>query len=567
MIGSKVRLEDPLANAFIQMNQSKPGKRWPLWGMVALILVIYAFLTPVLFDHRAWPFDSDEAVHAIEGLQPAASLRNGRIGDMVQQLYFHRWYPPLLSLYLMPFLAILGPVYWAARFPLLLLFLVNLALLYRVGRLISGRAVGGMAVASLGATSPVLLVHALLCMEEMPAMTGLLLVVAAYVLWTRGKLGPRWTGIALAVTFVARISLGVFTAVALVTAYGMGRGRPGDKVRTVAQLIGPLAITALVWWAHPYKWQGLTDYFQASAPGQPSFTWSLVVHHWLQLLSMHTPGLLVGILVVVSVLMSIRWWRKPPVRFLLVLLLVVWSALVLKRQLAPRLFLPALVPAFLLTGLQVGALAEKSARTAARFPPWTRQVLIGGLGLYLVAVIGVRALTFPFVVEVVLESDPHSEEARAWIAQHVSADRVLLINPWDHFSAPGLSWYLAQRRWPGWEPGQVYGVELRDPSEQPEAVADFQKAAMDAQGATIVHLGNVPVAEAGAWWAYQASLVACWDGEWEATKAFRVRVWDGRMEEEVLAHPLRFLREQDRKGARQALWYLLNWEVNIAICG
>ena len=124
-----------------------PRKRWPLWGMLALILVTYAFLIPVLFAHRAWPFDSDEAIHAIEGLQAAADLRNGRIGDLVQHLYLHRWYPPLLSLYLTPFLAILGPSYWAARLPLLLLFPVNLALLYRVGRLASRRPEGGMAVA------------------------------------------------------------------------------------------------------------------------------------------------------------------------------------------------------------------------------------------------------------------------------------------------------------------------------------------------------------------------------------------------------------------------------------
>ena len=345
----------------MQFHQARTAtrERWLLWSMVGLILIVYGFLMSVLFTYRDWPFDSDEAVHAIEGLQLAADLRVGQIGEFFHDLYFHRWYPPLLSAYLTPFLAVLGPAFWAARYPLLLLVPLNLALLYRVARLLWQRWEAGIVAVLLGATSPVLWMLGLLSMEETIAMTGLLLVSAAYAQSLRGKLNWLWVGLALALTLLARTSTGAFTSLALLLSCLTQPWTLRKKTRVTAQLFGPPAITAFIWWVHPLKIQGLTDYFLASAPQQSAVTWSLLTHYWGQILSTHTAGWGIGLIVIVSIILSVRQWRDPVVRFLLILFLITWASLVLKRQLAPRLFFTALTPAFLLTALQAGVFAGR----------------------------------------------------------------------------------------------------------------------------------------------------------------------------------------------------------------
>jgi hypothetical protein len=542
------------------------GEHRLLWGMVALTLVTYALLMSVLFAYRTWPFDSDEAIHALEGLQLTKDLRGGQIADLAAHLYFHRWYPPLLSIYLMPFLAILGPSYWAARYPQLLLFLVNLALLYRVGRLLWRRWQAGIVAALLGATSPMLWMLALLCMEEPLAMTGLLLVIAGYARAVRQKLPWLWTGVALLFTLFARISTGAFMAIALLVACWFQPGRLKEKTRTTSQVFGPLAVGALIWWAHPYKLQNLRDYFLASTPRQSSITWPLLTHYWGQLLTTHTVGWIVGLILLVSIFLSLLRWREPVVRLLLALILIAWGALVIKRQLAPRLFFAALPPAFLLTGFQAGVLADRMKLRRTGIVRLMRGVLLGGLALYFLVAVGIRVLAFPFLMEVAYETDLPGEDARAWIAQQATEAKIFLVNGWDQFSAQALTWFRANLYWPHWDGERVVGFDLKDPEKRPDRVDDFQRAVVDSPGATIVHLGNTPVPDAGAWWAYQASLSACWDGEWEATTAFWVRIWDGGLEREILAHPVRFLRQADRELARQSLWYSLLVEVHIATC-
>jgi 4-amino-4-deoxy-L-arabinose transferase-like glycosyltransferase len=534
--------------------------------MVALILVTYAILVPVLFAYRTWPFDGDESVHATAGLQLAADLRGGRIGDLITNAYFQRWYPPLLSIYLAPFLSMFGPSYWAARFPLLLLLPVNLALLYRVGRLIWQRWEPGVVAVLLGATCPIAWMLALLCMEEGLAMTGLLLLVAGYTLAARGERSWLWPGVTLAVTFLARISTGAFAGIALCVACWTGRGTLREKAKVTGQLLGPLTVTAFFWWAHPDKLLGLQDYFLASTPRQSSFTWPLLTNSWWQLLSTYTVGWAVGTVAIASIALSLVRWKEPVVRFLLSLFLVTWSALVLQRQLAPRLFFAASPSAFLLTGYWATNLFTKVKKRMVNRRQSVRNILIGGFALYFLAAVTIRRLSFPFLMEVAYEADPRSAEARAWIAQRTRTEKVFLVNGWDQFSASALSWYLAGLKWPHWEIEDVVHIELQDPAESPEAVTVFQEAVQASPEAKIVHLGNTPVPQAGAWWAYRASLTACWDGEWQATAGFLIKLWDDQLAREILAHPMHFVLERDRAAARQSLWYDLFFEVHIATC-
>lgn len=545
-------------------NTSTQDRRL-MWGIGILILVIYALLLSVLFAQRNLSFDSDEAVHAIEGLQLAADLRSGQIGAFVSHLYFHYWYPPLLSLYLTPFILIWGPAYWAARYASLALFLVNLALLYQVGRLLGRRRETGVAAAVLGATSPVFWILALQCMEETIATTGLLLVIAGYTLAVRKRLNWFWTGLALAITFLARTSMGAFAAGALMAVIWIRRGTLKEKAAQTLRALGPAAATMLIWWAHPYKWQGLADYFLASSPRAASITWAVLTNYWNQLLTTDVAGWVIGLLVIAAIFSALLGLHKPEPRFLLALFFITWAALVFKRQLAVRLFFTALPPAFLLTAHQSVLWAGQIWRRFFRRAQWIGYLLFISLGVYVCAAGAVRALTFPFLMEVSYETDPTSEEARAWIAEQSGHGRIFMVNTWDQFSAPAMDWYLAGLHWPQWE-SQVTGVDLSNPEKHPDKVIAFQQAMLAARASTLIHIENAPVPEAGAWWAYQAALAECWNGEWAATSGFWIRIWDGQLAKDILAHPAHFLTPEQREAARQAFWYPLLIQVHVATC-
>jgi len=535
--------------------------------MTALIGAVYALLAPALFAHHTWPFDSDEATHAVEGLEIAADLRHGRLGEMVSHLYFRPWYPPGFSLYLVPFLAVLGPAYWAARYPVLLLSLVNLTLLYQVGRLIGRRWQAGVGTALLGATSPVLWVHASLCMEDALAVTGLLLVAAAAVLAARERLRWLWPGVLAAITFLFRISTGVFLEGALLISCCLQRGGIREKINRAMQVLVPMVVTALLWWGHPYKMRGAVGYFLASSPQAPALTIEVLTHYWGLLGSSYAAGWGIGGLLLASVLLSLPRWRQPEVQFPLALLLVTWTTLALKRQVAIRLFIPGAIAAFTLCGPLIPSLIERGRRTGRSRPH--RALLRAALGLtilYLLVATAVRVVTFPFLLEVAYETTPSSGEAWTWTAQHVGPGRIFLINGWDQFSAPTLEWHLASLQWPGWEGRRVVNVDLVDPKEDPEAVAAFQQMVLTSPGSTLVHLENTPVAAAGAWWAYRQALAPCWDGVWEATAGFWLGQWDRRLTQAVLAHPLQFLPGETQASARERFWYPLWMEIHIATC-
>ena len=193
-------------------------------ALVMLLLVVYGVLTPVVFRNADLPFDSDEAKHALNGLQLASDILAARWGMLLANLYLQEWYPPLLSVYLAPFFLAMGPAYWTARYPMVLALILNIALVYRVGKTLWRQAEIGLVAAVLISTSPVVWMHGLLCMEEMLAMTGALLVALA---WQRSHQQvpdshPGWgawaLGVSLAFTLMARTSSGLFAVGAVLAA-------------------------------------------------------------------------------------------------------------------------------------------------------------------------------------------------------------------------------------------------------------------------------------------------------------------------------------------------------------
>lgn len=536
-------------------------KDWDVWTAVALIGGAFALLAPAIFAHRAFPFDSDEAVHALGGLRAAADVRRGDWTALVQHLYFRPWYPPGLPFILAPFLVVLGPAYWAARYPVLLILLLDIALLYRVGGLIARRRHAGLVPAVLGATSPVLWLHALLTMEDLLGAAALLLVAGAVALAERGRVAWPWVGGLAALAFLARTSTGGFVAAALLATCWLGRDGLRQKARRTVQIVGPVVGAALFWWGHPYKFQGAIDYFQASTPQFAEFDLRAVTHYWALLVDAFAAGWGIAWVMVAGMGLAATRWRRADSCFPLSLLLITWIGLLVKRQIAVRLIIPGAMAAFLLSAPVVPALADalRGHRTFLRLALAVTLVSV-------LAAVGVRIATLPLLLDVGLEARPSFDEARDWIARHVGSGPVFLVNGWDVFSAPALEWALAARAWPDWTGHPVVNIDLADPEDHPEEVEAFAEMVLGGPEATIVHLENTPVPAAGAWWAYAQAISPCWDGSWEATATFVLGRWDSQLLEDILSHPIRFATEEAQAAARQKYWYPLPVEMHIATC-
>jgi hypothetical protein len=361
-------------------------------------------------------------------------------------------------------------------------------------------------------------------------------------------------------TFLFRISSAFFVAGALVLTLAAHR-REWRERWVLLRALGPVVVTAVLWWGHPHKIEGAIDYFSASAPAFSAFTLPNVLHYWGQVLQSYTLGWGVGAVVTLGLGLSVLQWvrrRDPRVGFLLFLVLTTWVLLVLKRQTGARLFYVALPPAFLLASRQ----AVLIWRTVVSHSRPSRLLAIGTVsvwGAYLVAILGIRVLTLPLLLASSSETDPALAEVTAWIAARTSssAERIFLVNGWDQFSAPALEWGLWETRW--LDEGhslEVLHVGLEDPEECPTCVEAFRTEVMEEPGAHIVYLENAPVPAAGAWWAYSAALAPCWEGEWDASAAFSIPLWPRELIEEIMTHPERFVARAQREAARRSRYVL-----------
>ena len=537
-------------------------------ALLLTVIAVYAILTSTLFELSDFPFDSDEAVHALDGLRIASDVYHGEGKALLEDIYFTHWYPPLLPTYLASFLLFLGPATWSARYAVLLLSIIYLALMYQVASALSRRSEAGLIALLLAATSSFVWMQSLMAMEEMLALIGVLLTILVYSRSEHGRGNPIWIGLCIAGTLLARLSIGISVAAAVAVAVFFGPGRPRRKIMAAWRIFAPLALVCAAWWGHPQKVWDFLGYVQASPPAYESLRWVEASFYWRAMVTTFTVSPLVGALVLASIVLAVFHWAETNWRLPLALVATTWVVLLIEKQLNVRFFAAAVSASFLLAGnsfsryLHILPASTDGLRTSV-----IRAVLVLAVTGSSIAYLIARIDAFPFLMEVALETDTAAAEMYSWITDTLTDDSpVFLINGWDQLSGIAYSFHEASTRWPRWRAARAIDVLLVDPQEHPEAVTSFQESVMELPRSYVVHLGNTPVPSAGAWWAYQAALQPCWGGDWESTRSFWIGLWDGGMKAEVISHPFRYVRPEDRLAARESYRYPLSVEAKIAVC-
>jgi hypothetical protein len=577
-------------------------RRYPSAAIV-ILLAAYALLTPTLFRLSYIPFDSDSATHALDGLQIAADIYHLNGQAFLKHFYFAKAYPPLLPTYLAPSFLLLEPTYWSARYPILLLTMVFLALTYRVGKSFTQQPRAGLTAIFLAATSPYIWIHSSLVMEELLAMIAALLVTLVYVRAERRQLKPFWIGVCLAFTLLSKLSIGIpMVGAVMLTIWG-GPESFRAKVRLMWKAFAPLVIIGVLWWGHPAKIRGFINYAQAAPPAYESMGWQQISHYWKALLTTYTLSPPLGLMALLSLPVAAFHWKESHWRLPLAAALMTWLVLLLRRQLNLRFFISAASMAFLLVGNWLARWAgqfrgrdnpnapsprlgdELTGPASSEPPPGTvagsgrllknlafptkllNALLAVALLVSVLPYLGARMIAFPFLMEVAYEADPQINDLYAWVANRTTYDHpIFLVNGWDQISTFALDFYMGATHWPHWESTQAINVFLEDPQKNPEATSWLQELLKSTSRGYIVHLGNTPVPNAGAWWAYEAVFSSCWDKTWQAARTFEIHLWDGRLQDDIPARPFHYARAENRQAARRDYRYLLPVEVKVAPC-
>lgn len=445
---------------------SLSAARRPNWWGLLLVLVVdtavFLFLTRHILAFQQFPFDSDEANHALPALQMALALDGGNLGEFFQRLAAQNFYPPGVTwLKALVFWLWGGTAVTARLFSAVSLFMA-VPVLYAICLEIDEKYgwLSGIIAASLTLCMTSLLVNGTLVMLETPG-----LLVSLLALWAYLRAGKRpspgrllLASFFLILTVLTKYTYGAVTVTAvvlseLVPVFGNVRhGWHPLPWRRWAALFAPLAAVLLLWLARPGSLSGALDYAQPLSDGNAWLSWRGFAYYPLSLARFETPAPLFALVNLAGLAWALANWRKPGIQLLLVYFLVGMALIMfINHPFNPRFiatFVPALhvVTAVMLTNL----LLPLRHRWRQAVP-----LLLGGLlllaGWQSAQTLPQRFALFGSRLEVEYETQPVLNDLAAWLEEQMSPNgRFLLINPWDQFSAEAMSWRLAAEHQTSW---------------------------------------------------------------------------------------------------------------------
>lgn len=473
---------------------------------ILLLIVICAAATTYLalqvLAHRAYPFDNDEAAHAVPALLMLRELQTGDLAGFAHEVYGQNFYPPGTAVPLMPAYLIVGASPAVPRFMSVAALSASLVVLFALARAIDparGAAAGLIAVL-LTLTARPLLTTAGLAMLEAPG-----LLVCLFVLWVYARSARRpssagflLVGVLLAAAFLTKYTYGLVTLAAVVVnelvEAAVRHERSGLPRRWLLTL-GPFLLLLALWFIRPGQLATFFDYTRPLADGQPWLSPANSLYY-LRSFAIHSaPSTLFALVNLAAVLWAVFAWRNMAIRVILLYFLFGMAAVMLVNHPPNPRFIATFVPAAqLLTGLMIVRLWPRGGPDAARQAragTGIRRVALAtvvGLGLTALPVVHARYSNYASLLEARLETSTELAGMAAWIATATPTDgTIFLINSWDQLGPQQLAWEITRQT--GAPPPRVIARVLDPASPANTAALAAELAAENASALVLIEGG------------------------------------------------------------------------------
>lgn len=409
---------------------------------------------------RDYPFDTDEANHALPALRMTNALAAGDWSGAADEALSQNFYPPAGALGLVPLFLVDGPSVTAARLSSTVSFFLAVLVLFGLAVTIDPRTgwLAGLIAGLLTLTVRPLLLYAGLSMLETPGLLVSLLFLWAYVVAVRtGR--PLWFGassVLLAAVFLTKYSYGVVAVGAAVLAElpvmvgALRDGQAGETLRRRAlPLFGPLALILLLWFLRPGQVETFLGYTRPLSTSEPWLSWRNLLYYPRSFALHGLPSVWFTPVSVAGLLWGLVRWRDPAVRIVwLFFVLGMASVMLLNHPPNPRFIAPFIPTAHLLVGLMIAALWRKhrQATGAARRQTAALLAALALLALISIPTVAPRYRHAQSILEARLETSPELAETAEWLADTTGAGASLtMVNFTDEFSPPVVEWALARR--------------------------------------------------------------------------------------------------------------------------
>ena len=483
---------------------------------LAIAAAAAAFLAVQVAAHSAFPFDNDEAAHAVPALLMLRELQAGDLAGFAREVYGQDFYPPGAAVFLIPAYLIAGPSPVVARLASVASLLLAMLVLVALARAIDPArgAVAGLIAVLLSLAARPLLTNAGLAMLEAPGLLVCMLLLWAYVRAARRPTAGRFlaVGVLLAAAFLTKYTYGLVSLAALGTSELLElRARPGRAglFRRWSLMFGPFLLVMVVWFIRPGQLATFFDYTRPLDDEQP---WLSPANglYYLRSFAIHSaPSALFALVNLAAVLWAFLAWRDIGIRVILLYFLFGMAAVMLVNHPPNPRFIATFVPAAqLLTGLMLVRLwprAEPDAPGIARGGSVVRAVALAVvvlLGLTALPVVYARYAQYASLHEARLETSPELAELADWIAAAApNGGPLFLINPWDQLGPLQLEWAMARQT--GAPPPDVIARVL-----EPASPASTAALAAEVTGASASALVLIEGGPWGApfWPGYTAAL-------------------------------------------------------------
>jgi hypothetical protein len=429
-----------------------------LLGLVVATLLnvlIASFVGWQIIAYQNYPFDSDEARHALRGLALTFDLRRGDIGALSADSYLQDVYPPGLAWLEAPIFLLFGASTITARLCSLMCLIGSTFVIYVLGLELDDRygwLVGTVAV-GLTLTAQAVLVHAALAMIEMLGLLVSLATLLAYIRATKQPSVGRSViaSLLLAFTMLTKYPYGIIVSltlglVELLSAiHDFSHDKPGVTARRWVRLFLPFSLVMVAWFAGENKIEHFF-YYATLQPKQTDWYGLENLIFYPRSIALHyAPSPVFTPVILGGVVWAAFRWRHKEVRLILLYWSIGMLVMTLKESNAPR-FIATIVPAvYLLTGVLVAHLVATLRHQWPHIKPGVSLVALALLlcSLSSLPMLMERFAVLPNLLEVEYETSPQTRELAVWIADHIHNERLYIINPWDQFSNFAMEWYLA----------------------------------------------------------------------------------------------------------------------------